>query len=60
MKVPPEERDPQKVAAGKASAEKRWGPKRVVRLDDLTAPQRRVILALIDAARVLSQPAGQS
>ena len=52
----PQERDPQKVAAGKASAEKRWRPKRVVRLDDLTAPQRRVVIALIEAAKALSAP----
>lgn len=52
--LPPELRDAQKVAAGHASAEKRWGPRRVVRLDDLTAPQRRVVLALIEAAKALS------
>jgi hypothetical protein len=57
--LPPDLRDPQKVAAGHASAEKRWGPPRIVRLDDMTGPQRRVVLALIDAARALSVPAGQ-
>ncbi len=29
----------------------RWGPQRVVRLDDLTGEQRRLVLALIDAAK---------
>ncbi len=46
-------KNPVKVKAGLASAAKRWGPEpRVVRLDDLTAPQRRLVLALIDAARL--------
>ena len=45
-------KNPVKVKAGLASAAKRWGPEpRVVRLDDLTAPQRRLVLALIDAAK---------
>jgi hypothetical protein len=52
--LPPELRDPQRVAAGKAGMLSRWGPPRVVRLDDLTAPQRRVVLALIEAAKALS------
>ena len=60
MTLPQQERDPQKVAAGRASAAKRWGPPRVIRLDDMTAPQRRVILALIDAAKGLSAPAGDA
>lgn len=45
---------PAKVAAGQAGARKRWGAPRVVRIDDLTPEQRRLVLALIDAAR---QPA---
>jgi hypothetical protein len=54
-------KNPRRVRAGLAGAAKRWGegPPRVVRLDDLTGPQRRVVLALIDAARALSVPAGQ-
>jgi hypothetical protein len=40
-----------KAQAGALGARTRWGPPRIVRLDDLTADQRRVILALIDAAR---------
>ena len=57
--LPPELRDPVRVAQGKAGMLSRWGPPRVVRLDDLTAPQRRVVIALIDAAKVLAT-AGQS
>jgi hypothetical protein len=38
--------------AGQAGLRARWGDTpRVVRLDDLTAPQRRLVLALIAAAR---------
>lgn len=36
---------------GRIGAEKRWGPPRTARLDDLTADQRRLILAMIDAAK---------
>ena len=46
------EKDPAKVRAGQIGARIRWGgTPRVVRLDSLTAPQRRLVLALIDAAR---------
>jgi hypothetical protein len=46
------EKNPTKVRAGQIGAAKRWGPEpRVVRLDELDAPQRRLVLALIDAAR---------
>ena len=44
-------KNPAKVRAGQISAEKRWGPRRVVRLDSLTPEQRRLVLALIDAAK---------
>lgn len=44
-------KDPVRVRAGRAGARRRWGEPRVVRLDDLSAPQRRLVLALIDAAR---------
>jgi hypothetical protein len=44
-------KDPAKVRAGRASAAKRWGSApRVVRLDALTPDQRRLVLALINAA----------
>lgn len=37
--------------AAKAAARARWGEPRSVRLDDLTPAQRRLVLALIEAAR---------
>ncbi len=45
-------KNPDKVRAGLASARKRWGdtPK-TVRLDDLSNAQRRLVLALVDAAK---------
>jgi hypothetical protein len=39
------------VVAGRRGAEKRWGPPRVVRLDDLRPNERRLLLALLDAVR---------
>jgi hypothetical protein len=45
-------KDPKKVRAGQIGARTRWGPEpRVVRLDELTAAQRRLVLALVSAAR---------
>jgi hypothetical protein len=50
-------KDPTKVRAGTIGAKKRWGEEpRIVRLDDLTPPQRRLVLALIEAARAESRP----
>lgn len=45
------DKDPKKVAAGQKGAATRWGEPRVVRLDELTPAQRRLVLALIDAAK---------
>lgn len=42
---------PGRVEGGRKGARRRWGPTRVVRIDDLTPDQRRLVLALIDAAR---------
>lgn len=42
-------KDPKRVAAGKKAAAARWGDKRVVRLNELTPAQRRLVLALIEA-----------
>lgn len=42
-------KDPKRVAAGKKAALARWGDKRVVRLNELTPAQRRLVLALVDA-----------
>lgn len=46
-------KDPIKVRAGEIGARKRWGdhPTRVVRLDSLTPEQRRLVLALVAAAK---------
>jgi hypothetical protein len=41
-------KNPAKVRAGRISAAKRWGPRRVVRLDDLNADERSVVLAIVD------------
>jgi hypothetical protein len=50
-------KDPTKVRAGTIGARTRWGPEpRVVRLDTLTPPQRRLVLALVDAARKEASP----
>lgn len=50
-------KDPRKVKAGKAGMRARWGAEpRVIRLDELTAPQRRLVLALVDAARKEASP----
>lgn len=40
-----------KAEAGYLGARKRWGEPRVVRLDSLSTEQRRLVLALIEAAR---------
>ena len=51
-------KDLAKVRAGKIGALKRWGPPRIVRLDELTAEQARLVRALVDAARSAeSEPA---
>jgi hypothetical protein len=44
-------KDPARVAAGHSGARKRWGPPRILRLDTLTPQQRRLVLALLDAAK---------
>jgi hypothetical protein len=54
-------KDPTKVRAGRIGAQTRWGDTpRVVRLDDLTAPQRRLVLALVDAARKEAAPVSET
>ena len=46
------DKNPKRVEAGKKAAATRWGAEpRVVRLDNLTPAQRRLVLALIDAAK---------
>lgn len=46
-------KDPAKVRAGEIGARKRWSghQPRIVRLDDLSPEQRRLVLALVNAAR---------
>jgi hypothetical protein len=44
-------KNPALVEAGHRGARRRWGPPRIARLDDLTVEQRRLILALIEAAK---------
>ncbi len=48
-------KNPIKVRAGRIGAEARWGPPgtRVVKIGDLTIEQRRLVLALVDAARAV-------
>lgn len=53
------------VESGRRGARLRWGPPRVVRLDELTPEMRAVVLALIAAARsakeeptAIEQPVG--
>lgn len=50
------DKNPVFVEAGRRGALKRWGgPPRTVRLDALTPDQRRLVLALVDAARAQTQ-----
>lgn len=39
------------VDAGKRGARTRWGPPRLIRLDGLTADQRRLVLAMVEMAK---------
>jgi hypothetical protein len=40
-------KDPVKVKAGQAGARSRWGPQRIVRLDNLDPDTQRLIRALL-------------
>ena len=47
-------RDLRKVVAGAQGAASRWSDpanRRIVRLDDLTIPERELVLALVEAAK---------
>ena len=45
-------KDPRRVAAGRASALRRWGPDgRVVRLDSLDQVTREIVVSIIRARR---------
>lgn len=50
------DKNPKKVEAGKKAAAARWGDPRVVRLDELTPAQRRLVVALVDAAKEANVP----
>jgi hypothetical protein len=56
----PPARDPKKVRAGQIGAEARWHERtpRVLHIEDLTIEQRRLVLALVEAARS-AKPAPQ-
>jgi hypothetical protein len=43
-------KNPGRVAGGRKGARRRWGDPGVVHLDELTASQRRLVLALVEAA----------
>jgi hypothetical protein len=49
--VPTAIKDPKKQRAGLIGARNRWGDPGVVRLDELTPEQRRLVLALVAAAK---------
>ena len=50
--APTRPKDPRKVAAGRASAQRRWGPDgRVVRLDSLDPVTREVIVSILRARK---------
>ncbi len=49
-------KDPAKVRAGKRGMATRWGPARIVRIADLTPSQRRLVVALVAAARQEGAP----
>ena len=43
-----------RAEAGRSGARRRWGPPRIVRLDDLSAEQARLVLALVAAAKAVN------
>jgi len=54
-------KDPRKVRAGKAGSRARWGEHgRIVRLDNLAAPVRAAVVALIEADRAAKAAADAS
>lgn len=44
-------KNPVKVRAGQIGARVRWGAPRLVRIDDLSPEQARLVRALVEAAR---------
>jgi hypothetical protein len=45
------DKNPIYVESGRRGARKRWGGQRILRLDELTPDQRRLVLALVEAAK---------
>lgn len=43
--------NPDKVRAGRIGGRRRWGDPGVVKLEELTPPQRRLVIALVAAAK---------
>lgn len=49
-----------RARAGREGARKRWGEPGVIHLAELTPPQRRLVLALVDAAKAEREETGQA
>ncbi len=53
----PDPKNPVLVEAGKRGARSRWGEQpRLIRLDSLTSEQRRLVVALVEAAKSRPEP----
>lgn len=50
------------VESGREGARRRWGPPgtRTVKLGELTAPQRRLVIALVEAAKEQNREAAKA
>ena len=55
-----QEKNPLKVNAGRLSAEKRWGPPRILHLGDLTPAQRLYVLNIVEHLREHGIPPGDA
>ena len=53
-------KDPRRVEAGRAAMRRRWGPQRIVRLDELDADTARLIRALVANAEAQPAKRGES
>lgn len=54
------EKNPVKVRAGAIGARNRWGPPRIIRLDELTIEQAVLVRALVEAAKAVPREADES
>lgn len=59
---PKDQRDPQKVAAGRAGGYATWAPDRrhTVRLDELRPAERALVVALVDGLRAAEAARAQA